>query len=163
MRRKTHTLFLLLFRGFFALFQYDLQCTVYAFGRNDARIAAIAGNAGWLVGEQTKIAVSIIFSFHFMLAAVIKITSKLARSLGDIQIILIIYRTRAHANANINFTIYGQQTHTKTRNHTHTLIFACKHVLPLHILHIGHFYLLFPGFCGFRKRIKKSSEGDFIV
>lgn len=54
-----------------------------------------------------------------MLAAVIKITSKLARSLGDIQIILIIYRTRAHANANINFTIYGQQTHTKTRNHTH--------------------------------------------
>lgn len=48
-----------------------------------------------------------------MLAAVIKITSKLsvARSPLDIQIILIIYRT---GTININFTIYGQQTHSHT-------------------------------------------------
>lgn len=51
-----------------------------------------------------------------MLAAVIKITSKLsvARSPLDIQIILIIYRP---GTVNINFTIYGQQTHS----HRHSI------------------------------------------
>lgn len=75
-----------------------------------------------------------------MLAAVIKITSKLSLAHPWTYKLFLLFTERA--NANINFTIYGQQTHSHKLSQSQTDFRARKHVLPLHILHIFLFALL---------------------
>lgn len=117
-----------------------------------------------LAWEQTKIAVSIFFRFHFMLAAVIKITSKLARSLalGHTNYSYYLQNARARQCQHKFHNLWTTNTHKNSQSHTHwfshaNTCFRCTFCT------LGIFICSFLGFCGFRKRIKKSSEGDFIV
>lgn len=131
-------------------------CGVYAFGRNGARIAAIWGNAGWLA-RGNKLKLRFRFFFRFMLAAVIKITSKLslARSPLDIQIILIIYRTRQCQHKFHN--LWTTNTHTSSRNHKP--IFARANTC----FRCTFFLFALLRFCGFWNNKKWSFWGAVFI
>lgn len=98
-----------------------------------------------------------------MLAAVIKITSKLSVALArllDVQII-IIYRT---GTVNINFTIYGQQIHT----HTFILLQSqtdFRAQTRASVAHFAHWAFLFAllRFLRVLNNKKWSFGGEFIV